>query len=367
MYGRVLLQVRCAPRGGSNLRALHACLAFALLTGATGCGTSGNSTTGWNGDSIASADQGKSAATAAVLGYVWDSRVPALRLVAGIPGAARLQSGTVGDVKLTAAVPCTLKGFALTQASSGAILTMSLPGGQTSKLAAPIAKNQKFLLSPSCSNAFVYAPGASKGLLIGGLPASPQIRLLNLPASDSLVGVAVSDTGSVLLADRTSDGSATVQLLKPAGGTSQTVKVMQKYGAMAFIPGGDAAVFADSGTNIVTFTNSLVSGSGFTQLAIGAEGVSAPVAIAASADAHYVFIVNAVGSPMLRLDLSATSAPAKIVCACNPSALLPLAGNAIFQLTDPAAGTIFALQGDAQTPRTVFIPTDTLAPAGGSR
>jgi hypothetical protein len=45
--------------------------------------------------------------------------------------------------------------------------------------------------------------------------------------------------------------------------------------------------------------------------------------------------------------------------------LIPLAGNAGFQITDPAAGVIFALNGDEQTPRTVFIPTDKAGAATG--
>jgi hypothetical protein len=109
----------------------------------------------------------------------------------------------------------------------------------------------------------------------------------------------------------------------------------------------------------------LSASSSFTQIASSAEGVSKPLAVAGSADGRYVFVANGSGGSILRLDLSRTSAPVIIACTCTASELLPLAGNAIFQLTDPAAGTIYALEGDVKAPRTVFIPTDKIGAASG--
>jgi hypothetical protein len=240
---------------------------------------------------------------------------------------------------------------------------MTLPTGQISPLTASIAKKELILLSPSCSSALVYAPGVSTGVLIGGLPSAPLAQSINLATAGSVVGAAVGDTGSVLLANLNTDGSTAVQLLIAPGNESQALAVLQKFGAVGFLPGGNTAVLADSGANTVTMITEQSAKPVSTQLASSAEGVSKPLAIASSADGHFVFVANGSGGPVLRFDLSGATPMVSTACACTASELIPLSGNAVFQLSDPAAGTIFAFEGDAKTPRTIFIPTDTIASA----
>jgi hypothetical protein len=235
----------------------------------------------------------------------------------------------------------------------------TLPAGQPAKIATPVTANARIVLSPSCSAALVYAPGKSAALLISGLPSALSSQAASLTSSGPMAGAAVSDAGSILFATLSADGSASVQML-PASGTAQMVKQVQRFGALAFLPGSDTALIADAGANAVFLGTQLASSPAFTQIAANAQGVVNPVAIAASADAHYAFVVNGSGTSLLRLDLSGASAPATVTCACTARELLPLFGNANFQLTDPAAGTIFALEGDAQTPQTIFIPTDNI-------
>jgi hypothetical protein len=87
--------------------------------------------------------------------------------------------------------------------------------------------------------------------------------------------------------------------------------------------------------------------------------------VATSADGHYAFVANGSGNNLLRIDLTSTGAPIAIACGCSPTELIPLAGAAGFQITDAAAGLIFALNGDGPSPRTVFIPTDKVSAATG--
>jgi DNA-binding beta-propeller fold protein YncE len=102
-----------------------------------------------------------------------------------------------------------------------------------------------------------------------------------------------------------------------------------------------------------------------TQIAGAAQGVLSPRAAAISADGQFAFIANGKGGAVLRFNLGGPPALKAIKCACSPTELIPLFGNATFQITDPAAGTIYALEGDTKEMRTVFIPTDKAGTAAG--
>ncbi len=351
-----MLRGRSSLDGLASLGAIAACVVFATAIGLSGCGTTAVSTS-----PPASASASKPGA--AVSGHVWDSRIAGLRPVTGSLGAAHL-AGSISGATFSAAAPCSSKDFALLADPTGAVTMMSLSSGQQSQLAAPVGKSERILLSPSCSNALVYSPGIASGVLISGLPSSPLVQSLSFASSGSIVGAAVSDLGTVLLASRNSDGSSAVRLL-PVAGSSQTLTRLKQFGAMTFLPGGDNAVIADAGTNIVSLEKQLSGNPTLSQLASSATGISKPVAASASADGHFAFVANGTGGNIYRFDMSGASAPIRISCACTASELLPLYGNASFQLSDPAAGTIFALDGDASVPRTVFIPTDKIASVRG--
>ena len=137
---------------------------------------------------------------------------------------------------------------------------------------------------------------------------------------------------------------------------------------MTFLPGQDTAVLADLSAGTVTVVTQVSSSPGFVQAATAQSGVSQPLAVASSGDGRFIFVANGGGAPILRIDLSGASAPLKISCSCTPSELLPLAGRAIFQLNEASTGTVFALDGDAVSPRTIFIPTDkSTMPAAGAQ
>jgi outer membrane lipoprotein SlyB len=232
---------------------------------------------------------------------------------------------------------------------------MSLPNGEPSLISSSLASPQ-VIVSPSCSKALVFARGSSTGVLIGGLPSTPEVQPLNFVASGSIAGAAVGDLGDVALAVLRSDGSTAIQVLSSSGTLSAPLSVLESYGAMTFVPGVDTVLAADSGANRVVMLAHPSTNPSVAQLASAADGVSQPLAIASSADGREAFVANAVGVPLLRLDLTSTSTPAKVPCACRPSELVPLVGNALFQLSDLSTGTIYALDGAPAVPRTLFIP-----------
>jgi hypothetical protein len=172
----------------------------------------------------------------------------------------------------------------------------------------------------------------------------------------------------MLVAAPKSNGTTSLQILAASGAAQALNSPIQKIGGMAFLPGADSAILADSAANTVYLGKQLSSGPSFAAIAAPAQGVSNPRAVTTSGDGHYAFVANGAGNNLLRIDLSSTAAALPIACNCSPTEFIPLAGNSGFQITDATAGVIFALNGDGQTPRTVFIPTDKAgAVAGGAQ
>lgn len=304
-----------------------------------------------------------SAPSAPVAGYVWDSRVQGLRPLSGSLGAAHLESALSGPA-LQSAAPCPSRELALA-GGTGGVFSISLPSGQPARLGDAVAPDQQVTLSPSCANGLVYSPSSGSGLLISGVNSAPRVQSIALTTSGPVTSAAIADSGIILVAAPKSDGTTSLQILS-ATGTAQPLSIsVQKIGGMGFLPGADSAIIADSAANKVYFGKQLSSSPSFTPIAASAQGVSNPRAVATSADGHFAFVANGTGKNVLRVDLASAATPLAVACGCSPTALIPLAGNAGFQITDAAAGVIFALNGDGPTPRTVFIPTDKVSAATG--
>jgi hypothetical protein len=351
----------CLPRARNTCGFAAACFVIVLVC--AGCGTKTASQSAVSGAFTGSA--GEAAASEPVLGYTWDSSRAGLRTMLGVPGAAKLSDNLVTTEPFTSAIFCLRKSYVLLTNSSGSVYLMSLPNGEPALITSPLG-NQQVVVSPSCSKALVYARGGSTGVLIGGLPSAPEMEPLNFAAPGSIAAAAVGDLGDVALAVLRSDGSTAIQLLSSSGGLSAPLSVLQTYGAMTFVPGGDTLLVGDSGANRVVMVSHPSTNPSVAQLASSADGVSQPLAIASSADGREAFVANAVGVPLLRLNLASTSAPAKVPCTCRPSELIPLSGNALFQVSDLSSGTIYALDGAPAVPRTLFIPASNSASLSGA-
>jgi hypothetical protein len=301
---------------------------------------------------------------AALVGYVYDSRIQALRPVYGALGAAHLETALAALTGFRAAVPCSARGFALASDAKGSLFTLALPAGQETALADPVAPDQQIVLSPSCTNALVYSPSTGSGTLIENLPSAPRTQPITLSSSGSIAAAAVSDAGTVLFGVVSSKYATLVQVAS-SGTKPVSVQSLQRMGGLAFLPASDTAVVADSGANVVFLGKQVSTTPSFQPIAVSAQGVTAPRAVAASADGHYAFVANGAANNVLRIDLNSPAPPLPIACNCGATELIPFIGNANFQISDPAAGLIFALNGDAQTPRTVFVPTDDVRSSSG--
>lgn len=294
--------------------------------------------------------------TGPMLAAWWDAGRNGLRIVYGVPGAAYQGPPTYADGSYSGAATCMRGNLTLFISPSGAIDEVTLPQGKPVTIAQSAAANANIAFGPSCTTALIYSPGRSQALLVQNLLSTATASSATLPAGVSWAIVA--DSGNVLAVDSQSDGSVAVELVSAGTGSGQQVVSLSRYGGMAFLPGADTALIADAGTNALMEASHVTSSPSVTVIAAVKDGVSSPVAVAASSDGHWVAIANGKGSSILRLDLTGQSAPSQLSCNCSPTELEPLAGNFAFRLNEPGSGTVWAFDGGASTPRILFIPAE---------
>lgn len=322
-----------------------------LIVGISGCATHPSpSASGGAGTVVAS-----TVTTGPIMGYLWDQNEAGLRPIVGVPGAGYLGPPMFSTGAYTAATACSAKKFALLTGTKGDISIASLPAGAPLQLAPQLSPTQQMAISPGCTVALVYAAGNAQMLLVQGLPASPVVKTVEFAGSKQIVSAAVADSGAILVAALQPGGAVAVDAIRADGTRIPSLASLSAFGGFAFLPNADGALIADAGKNTVSIYGALDPNSTVTQIAGGADGVAQPMAIAASADGKLAVVLNG-GSSILRLDLSKKIAPQKLSCNCSASQLTPLSGNLVFRLNETNAGPLWAFDGDAATPRVVFIP-----------
>jgi hypothetical protein len=295
-------------------------------------------------------------ATGPVLGYVWDQKASGLRPILGVPGAAQFGSPIYGGAGYNSATACPDKKYALLTNSSGQASMAPLPSGVPVQIADHLSTKERIAISPSCSAALLYAPGASSAILVLGLPAKPKVQTLDLSQAGLVTAAAVSDTGLVLAASSQTAGGIAVQAIS-ADGTASQVTAVAGLGGMTFLPSAQNALIADAGRNTILLASNLPGSTTLNQVATTADGISQPLAVASSADGRWLIVANQNGAAVLRLDLTRQSASDQVACSgCTASKLTPLGGNSSFLLSDVGSGPIWTFDGDSPSPRIVFIP-----------
>ncbi|MGC1293433.1 MAG: hypothetical protein WA869_00200 [Alloacidobacterium sp.] len=294
-------------------------------------------------------------ATGPVLGAWWDTNAGGVRGLYGIAGAAWQGKPSFNDGTYSGATVCMRQQFALLTTRAGALFVGSIPQGTAAAVASQGIVNARFSFSPSCTAAVAYVPGNASALLIQGLPATPKMSSVTLPGGATTA--AVSDSGSILVSMAQSSVVA-IQLLANGSNAVQPVTTVAKFGGMAFLPGADTALIADQGSNKIIEAAQMGGNPSLTQVAGSADGVAQPVAVAVSADGRSAAVVNQKDSSVIRVDLTGQSAATRAVCHCSPTELEPLAGNLTFRVNEPGAGTVWAYDGDAASPRFVFLPAE---------
>ena len=290
-----------------------------------------------------------------VLGLAFDASVKGVRPVLGLPGAASLGAPFAVPFALDRAFLGNRGGFALATDQAAAVVVQVTAAG-IRKLVGVTAAPDKVVFSPSASTAALYY--ADRGVLevVQHLPAAPKLTAsLDLAALPGPVSaLAVSDSGLVLAACQTGTDSGAVFVFAK-GRAMFSVLSVRRASAIAFRGTSDDALVADAEANLVSRIHDAAGRAAVTVLAGAAEGVSAPVALAASADGRRAVIANGDGAPVLLVNAE-TGAARAVSCSCRVAAAEPMAGNAVFRLTGPDESPMWLLDADPPNPRVLFVP-----------
>jgi hypothetical protein len=345
------------------IRRLGFCIAAAGWIALCGCGTtSGNAPlsppTGPTGSSTTGVTSGP------MLGYAWDTTAAGLRPIFGVPGAAQFGSLKYSGAGYNGAAVCAAKQFALLTGTNGQAWLASLPSGTPLEVANQLSAKEQIAMSPSCVAALLYAPGSSAATLISGLPGNPQAQAIELSASGSLTSAAVSDSGLVLAAFGQSSGGVAVESISSKGSAS-LVTTAGRFAGMTFLSATQNALIADAANNTVWLASNLTAGVSLEAAATSQQGISQPVAIAASSDGRWLVAAIKGGASVVRIDLTGQSPAAQVACSCTAKKLGTLSGNSTFLLSDITSGPVWTFDGDAASPRIVFIPGVRSATAAG--
>jgi DNA-binding beta-propeller fold protein YncE len=279
--------------------------------------------------------------TGPILGFAWDQRTESLRPFFGTPGAAT--SGAPIDLGQEASV-------AAISPRNDFLVTIAAADGQVSLVTLPTLSRRltgcspapdRVVLSPQGRTVACYHSDTGTLEVVSGLPDAPAASFtLTLPLARTL---SVSDDAA-LVAIATGDSV----VLTAADGTSSTLPITAA--ALAFLPGSQDLLVADSGANQLV----LVSGGVPQTLAGRGDGVAAPVAVAVSDDGARAFVANAAGG-IVTVGIAggecAVVAPGLVVSGFNR-----LNGNSLFRVTELSSGPVWILDGGSTGPRLFFIP-----------
>lgn len=290
------------------------------------------------------------------LGYVFDSAKGALRPILGIPGAAVLGEPLAAGVALRTVAISPLENYvlavagehnqAMVFATGQAALTPVMVEG-----ADPGA--DRIVISVGGKAAALYYQNANKIELVSGLPGAPKVSSeFYLSRGQMLTALAVGDDGHTVL---TAAGSAVFQVT--AGGEVPVLADLDHVTAIT-IPAAGTAFVADSGNNQIHRVRGIGGGIETDVIAGPKEGISAPVAVAASQDGSRLFVANSKPGSVSIIALKSGTTGSTVACACDPSGLQRLAGNEAFRLTEMSSQPMWMLDAGGSEPRVLFVPAE---------
>jgi hypothetical protein len=331
---------RCAPISNRvAFAALGACLVLA------GCGS------GVVANLLPTIKPANTTPSGPVLGYVFSPTDGTLRAILGVRGSALLSASIVPSGVYVTGETSVASSSALLEDATGSLFAFNLPNSQPVHVADGLPANVHAAFSSSGQTAIAYGAGSSTITLITGLPATPQIKTINVPATNPLASAIVSDAGTIVIAS--SGSPMSVGTLSPSGQFSRLTTVAS-IGGLNFLPGSDDLLIADSAANAVSVIHSVSTSPSSQPLAV--TGLNRPVAVSASQDKKWAVIANGGDAGVVRIDLIAGTPAAKVLCACQPSQLSALSGGTAFRLNALYGGPLWIVDLSNPTTQLLFVP-----------
>jgi hypothetical protein len=290
-----------------------------------------------------------------VLGFSVD-QAAGIRPILGVPGAATLGSPVISAEGLGGVELSPARDYALALLSSGCevvlIKNLKSKAGASALDVVPCPK--RMAISPSGDAAVLYYDEPNRVQVLVGLPDSPSVswtlNVSDLPGWPA--ALAVSDGGGAVLISPAGD-SASVWLAVPA--VSRRLPYTG-VGApsLAFLVGSLDVVIADGDAGVVVVRDAAGQPQ-VTRIGGQAEGVSHPLAVAASQDNSRVFVANAQPGGVVSLSLTGKN-PETQSCDCTVTGLWRMAGGTAFRLNEAGDGPVWVLDTAGAKLRVVFVP-----------
>jgi hypothetical protein len=275
-----------------------------------------------------------------VLGLFFDRQASVVRLLEGIPGAARV--GAPLDSDFQEAAVAGNGDYAIAIERGGTATIVSRVGHRPLAGARPGAV--RVVVSPSGTSAALVYREPAEIQVFAGLPESPRL-LRSVDPESGPSSVALSDDGEIVLSVmRTLRGEDVVYAY--AGGAPQVFYRARRVAALSFVPGTHNALVAEPASVKLVRPD-------LGEQPAGSDPDRDIAAVAASTDGSRLFIASRSGQITIRD--ARTGATTSVQCACSPRMLAPLRGNSVFRLTDNADGPLWLLDADSPQPRISFV------------
>jgi hypothetical protein len=290
-----------------------------------------------------------------VLGFSVD-QTAGIRPILGLPGAATLGPPIISATGLGGVHLSPARDYALALLSSGCevvlIKNLKSKASASSLDVAPCPITMA--ISPSGDAAVLYYDEPNRVQVLVGLPDSPSVSwtldVSGLPGWPA--ALAVSDGGGAVLISPAGD-SASVWLAMP-----DVSRRLPYTGvgapSLAFLVGSLDAVIADGDAGVVVVRDPAGQPQ-VTPIGGQTEGVSHPLAVAASQDNSRVFVANAQPAGVVSLSLTGKD-PETQSCDCTVTGLGRMAGGTAFRLNEAGDGPVWVLDTGGPTIRLVFVP-----------
>jgi hypothetical protein len=285
------------------------------------------------------------------LGYIFSPTDGTLRAMLGVKGSSQMSASIVPAGVYVAGDASTASSAALLEDSTGSLFAFDLPLSQPLHVADNLPANAHIVFSSTGTTAIAYGIGGSSIALITGLPTTPQVQTINVPAANSLASAVVSDAGTIVMA---SAGSPITIGKLSATGQFTRFTTVAAAGGLNFLPGSDSLLIADNSANTVSLVSNVSTGPSIQPLSVA--GLNQPIAIAASKDNKWAIVANGGDAGVLRVDLTTGTPAAKVLCACQPTQLASLAGGGVFRVNALYGGPVWTVDLTSVTPQLLFVP-----------
>jgi DNA-binding beta-propeller fold protein YncE len=304
----------------------------------------------------------QSTLTGPTLGLFFDPKVHAIRPIWGIPGSSTAGQPIDLGFPLAAAVISPSQDYALVVAGDGSMsaVTFAFNGPSLQPITSAAAPD-RIVTSPGGNSVALYYSASQSVQILTNLPVSPQmarqVDLSLLPNAPDVI--AISDDGALLLVGvrENADGSPAqgeVFVLTPDTAAPRSIASVQHASAIAFVSQSHDALLADDVANSVTLVSDVANGANVAW-AFTSQQLPAPDSVQASPDRQIFLVASSTNSLVAILDASGSNA-VEVACNCVPAELHPLNEALTYQITEPANGLMWILDGSMSYPRVFFVP-----------